>query len=226
MAKLRRSPEKRLHTVSFLEMSEWDEDEALDRIRKYECQIASRPISLESYLAHVSVDGEGTPSPCGIILEDGFGECARDMEGNPLVVIYGNFECASEAAIDQMCFLIHRLQRYIHATQLPYCSYVFDMKPRAGRHAIGKQWELSFLKFISLCPQSFTLYICGAPPSAAKAFGMIPKSVLGNIKISEDYSILDGVVDPSNMLPSWHPSGTFDFDLHKYRQYLSNSFET
>ena len=214
--------QRRMHTVAFLRDVEWDEDEAVSRIRKFVTQIESRTVSLRDYLPFLFVNGD-IPSPCGVVLEDGRGQCARDKQGNPLILIYGNYECAREEAMNQMCCLLRRVQKHTHDTQLPHCTYVFDMKPRMGLHAPGAQMDFAFLKFMSLFPQSFTLYICAAPSSAASTFSMIPSSLLANVKVCGSYDVLHDVIDPVNMLPSWHPNGTFDFDLNKYRAYMEQN---
>ena len=193
----------------------------MERVKKYMAEMKRNPpLNInEDILPFVNVDEEGVPLPCGVLLEDGHGQCARDKRGNPIVLVFGAFECDSASAIRQMLHINERIQKYIDPRQIPEVTYVFDMGPRDGKHSIGNQLNMDFLRFASIFPQSYSLYLCKAPPNMVQAFSLMPPSMRSHIHICADYSALDEVIDKSNMLPRW--GGTFDFDLIKYRMLLS-----
>lgn len=216
---------KRMILAQYLKDVEWDEEEAKTRAQSADRELERRGVvPISKYLEFVSVDADGIPSPCGVLMEDGHGECARDCNGNPTILIYGNFECGTDDAIAQMCYLMHRVQsRYIPANQLPHVTYVFDMKAREGKHTLDTSLDLNFLRFVQLFPQSYDLYICNAPTKAAAVFSLLPPGMKKHIKVSSSCDILDGVIDPQCMLPSWHSKGTFDFDLNRYIAYVNQN---
>ena len=211
--------ERRLQLVVFLRESEWDEDAAVERARKLEKELAAiGPVPLSAVKPFMTVDETGCPSPCGAVLEDNHGNCARDKQGNPIVIVYGNFECTPQQAIQQMAFLNQRVMKYVAETEIPHITYIYDMQPRSGKHdaTASKAWDLQFLRFVNLFPQSFSMYVCGASSAIVSTMNMVHSWLLKNLKASTSYDILDGVVDPTNMLPTWHPQGTFDFKLDEY----------
>ena len=222
-AELKLPDDQRSFFVPFLRECEWDDEAAVRMYRKLQTEITrmGEPDLHKDILAHTDVGDDGVPTPCGVLLEDGRGECARDRQGNPVVLIYGSFECDAATAMRQLKFLNQRMQRYLHPTQISDVTYVFDMAPRQDRHKYGAKMDMDFLRFTSACPQNYKVYVCAAPERAAKAFQMVPSVMLPNIEVCADYSVLDGVIDPECRLPAW--GGTFDFDLRRYREYLQQA---
>ena len=218
MAELAWPSERRMSLVAFMRECEWDEDEVVTRARKLEAALDKvGTVSLADVRPYMSVDADGCPSPCGALLEDGYGNCARDVRGNPVVIIYGNFECSADDAIRQMVFLNQRMQKYIAPTEIPHVTYVFDMQPRAGKHDLSfKAWDMTFLRFVNLFPQSFDMYVCAAPAQMVSTVNMVPTWLRKNLKVSETYDILADVMHPAHMLPSWHAEGAFEFKLDEY----------
>ena len=209
---------RRMSLVAFMREVEWDEDEVVTRARKLDAEVNKiGTIPVADVLPYMSMDDQGRPSPCGVLLEDGHGNCARDKRGNPVVVIYGNFECSAEDAIRQMVFLNQRMQTYLSPSEIPHVTYVFDMQPRVGMHDMkSNAWDLAFLRFVNLFPQSFDMYVCAAPTRVMSTLNMVPSWLMNNLKASASYDILADVMDPAHMLPAWHPHGSFDFTLDAY----------
>ena len=217
---------QRMGVVQMLSEVEWDDEAATTRVRKMDSEIKKLgTITRDDVLPFVGVDDAGVPLPCGVILEDGRGQCARTKRGSPIVLVYGNFECDTQAAIRQMAYLCNRLQAFIDKRELPHVTYVFDMKPREGKHTITTKLDLTFLRFASLYPQSYDVYLCAASPKAAAAFNMIPQTFRAKTHVCANYDVLHDAIDPVNMLPHWHPDGAFDFDLRKYREHLAATFD-
>ena len=215
----------RLGLVPFMRDAEWDEDEVVQRARKLRRELDRLgTVSLDDVLPYLRPGECGRPPPCGVLMEDGHGECARDKRGNPVVVVYGGFECSADDAIRQLVFTNQRIQRYIGSQEIPHVTYVFDMKPRAdlhGFHQLTNNLDVTFFRFASLFPQGFTVYVCAAPPRAAAAMRMLPTWMASNMKVSDSYDVLADVIDPSQMPPAWHTDGRFDFSVAKYVEALT-----
>lgn len=211
----------KMQLVPFLRDVEWDEEAAVERVQKYEAEMKMTPsIDVqEDILPFVNVDKEGVPLPCGVLLEDGRGQCARDKRGNPIVLVFGAFECDSTSAIKQMLHINERVKMCVDPRQILEITYVFDMGPRDGKHSVGNPLNIDFLRFTSIFPQSYSLHLCKASPKVVQAFSLLPPNMRSHIHICTDYSGLGKIIDESNMLPRW--GGTFDFDLLKYRAFLS-----
>lgn len=211
----------RLHLVPFMRDAEWDEDEVVTRARKMRTEVAAHgDIPLAAVLPFMTSAGGGAavPPPCGALMEDvANGRCVRDKAGNPVVVIYGGFECAVEDAIRQMIFINQRMLRYVGPKEVPHVTYVYDMKPREGLHDLSRTTlDMTFMKFVSLFPSGFSMYICNAPSRVVTATKLMPSWLLNNTKVSASYDILAEAMDPPHMLPAWHPDGTLDWTLDAY----------
>lgn len=210
--------------AAYLKHFNWDEEEVISKIKSVRSELEKRDKpSLMHILPFVGADPQGVPRPCGVLLEDGRGGCAKDLQGNPIVLVYGAFECDSEGAILQMNFLNDRIRKYLGEKELPMITYVFDMEPRKNLHNLNMPFNMAFYNYTQLFPQTFNMYICSASPLAIKAFNLLPSGLKANTVVAEDYSILEDKIAPECMLPSWHPDGKFDFDISKYMQYLLNS---
>jgi hypothetical protein len=210
-----------MQLVPFLRDVEWDEESATERFRHYVETVGRLPpVRLAQVLDFIGNDSEGVPLPCGVLLEDGRGQIARDRRGNPVVLVYGTFECDGEAAKRQLLHINQRIQKY--ASQAPqqalHVTYVFDMGPRAGKHSLSRQLDLDFLRFTSVFPQSYSLYVVSAPKGVVQTLSLVPPSMRSRLTLCSDYSALAGVLDSTNMLPRW--GGSFDFDLDRYRAFL------
>ena len=210
--------------AAYLKHFDWDEEEVISKIKSVRVEFEKRDKpSLMHILPFVGADPQGVPRPCGVLLEDGRGGCARDLQGNPIVVVYGAFECDSEGAILQMNFLNDRLVKYIGEKELPMITYVFDMGPRKHLHNLNMPFNMAFYNYTQLFPQTFNMYICAASPLAIKGFNILPSGMKANTVVAEDYSNLVGKIAPESMLPGWHEEGKFDFDISKYMQFLLES---
>ena len=78
--------------------------------------------------------------------------------------------------------------------------------------------------FVRSYPRNYVVHICGVKKAAvANAFAQLVGSDV--IRLSTKYENLEGDLEPSNLLPRWSSQGTFDFDLDKYRYYLTSVAE-
>ena len=222
---LRREDFPNLYLMPFLHDAEWDEDEVVSRVRRLLRELDGiGTVPLADVIGYMRRgDEHDPPPPCGVLLEDGHGGCARDKQGNPLVLVYGTCECTTESAMRQLVFITQRVKRYIGPAEIPHVSYIFDMAPRAGLHDFVRHWNVHFMRFVALFPRSFSLYMVGAPPRTASVLSFIPQWLKARMTISPSYDVLHDAIDVANMLPAWHPEGTFDFELSAYTSYLASS---
>lgn len=215
----------RMVVAAYMVFLEWDEEEVVTKIKALRVEMDSREHpTLGHVLPYIGADPQGVPRPCGLLLEDGRGGCARDVDGNPIVVTYGAFECDSEAAILQMNFLMDRMNRYIYSSEIPAVTYVLDLGPRAKLHNYTTPLNLTFLKYTTLFAQTFKIHICCASSTAQKAIGLLPSGMRSKTTVSGDYSNLAGKISPANMLPSW--GGTYNFEIPKYMEFLLHNMNS
>jgi len=212
--------------AAYLQDCKWNETDAVQRIMAYlqSVKVHGSP-HISHILPYVGVDlVTNRPKPCGVLLENLKGGCARDKKGNPIVVIYGAFECDGDNAIKQMNFLMHRVRRYIASTELPFVTYVFDSAPRAGLHSMDVP-VISFIRHMSNFPQSFRMIVCGAPAAMVSAWNIgkavLPRQTVERTEFCQSYDILKEYIDTDNMLQSW--GGTFSFSISDYMQHLFDS---
>ena len=213
--------EEHMTAVLFLRETEWDEEAAADRMSALRKELSkARPLALAEVRQYLGTEEDGTPKPYGVLLEDGRGQCARDKLGNPLVYITGGFTCDATDAIRQLVFINDRVTRYVHPSELPHVTYVFDMRVREGKHEVGSiNWQ--FLRFLGLFPSGYTVYVVGASDAFVRQTNWIPSSMLPHMRVCKGYEVLHDALPVESMMPTWHARGTLDFDVERYLDYLA-----
>jgi hypothetical protein len=218
------APKYKMVVAAFMREFEFDDATVLEKMGVLVKELERDTPSLRAhYLPYVGLQSDGLPKPCGMLLEDCNGGCARDRNGNPICLCYG-FDGDARLAISQMKYLMHRVTTmYVDANDFPSITYVFDMIPRQGQHQF--QLNLEFMSFCRLFPQQFTFFMCGVSPTVRTAWRAMSRLMpsLDNYKLDNGYGVLAEYMTPENMLPTWHEKGSFDFDLTRYVAFLEAS---
>lgn len=207
----------------------WDEDIAHERMEDLAELMRTTPVPTPSQVCHhYYEDEQGRPSPCLVLLEDGQGGCARARDGSPIVVCFGGLPGDSADMMRQMGFVFARCDRYFADTEMPRVTFVTDLLARKGTHETRAP-DMTVGNFLMKFPLCFRALTCGVEPwmeraaeAAAKASGVLmPAGLQEKYQLSAGYDILEAAIDPSQMLPSWHPQGAFVFHLPAYAAYLT-----
>jgi len=169
-----------------------------------------------------------SPPGCLVLLEDGTGDVARDLEGRPIVVIIGGM---LHGTVDEMMLQIRyvkqRLRQYTQeplawsetcgvvetqartssdkvAFRLPSASdrQIFDVE---RRYVPGSQYS--------------AVHFCGLPRFISASFSLckafLSKEICDRMFLMNSYSHLSKHIDESQRLPHWC-NGTLEFDLDEY----------
>lgn len=218
-------PEQRdkMRLLAYLHDSDWDEDISHDKMEELSELVQGMAVpSVEEVSEFYEMRDSNTPPPCIAILEDGEGDCARDREGSPIIVMFGALEGSGDDMVKQLAFIISRCDRFFADTEMPKVAFVTDLGPRKGLHNMNKG-DMKVGNFMKKFPMSFTSYTCGVETwmddTVKKATALIPEGIFQKYKIDSGYGILEDAFDVGARLPWWN-GGSLNFSMRNYLDIL------
>jgi hypothetical protein len=220
------SPRDRMRLLAYLEDADWDEDIAHEKMEDLQELVAGAPPpSIERVRAFYEADPEGARAPpVAVLLENERGECARAVDGTPIVAAFGTLRGDTQELIDQLGYVFSRVDRHTADTEAPRVTFVTDLAARAGKHHLRGP-DTAVADFLMKFPLAFKSYTCGVEPwmdsVLGKARQWAPSHVVDKYQVSTGFDILDGVVTPANRLPWWGDGGGFELDLPRLVAHLA-----
>jgi hypothetical protein len=223
--------EHRMFVYSLLVTNNWDEgfvDDAMETLLGH----FKQKMSNEHVARYLGYEPCGAPKPCTVLLEDGRGGVARDVNGFPLCVSFGiGPKIDTQTAMSAAAWMSQRVRSFAADSEVPQTTNVVDLLCR--RHLDeGKTIptpDPKCLEMSSLLPNARTkTYVCGATEemrAMLNTMGSVPllKRYVDSFVLCDDYSALRGVVPPEHMLPWWGEGASYDFDIDKYAAYLRSA---
>tara|TARA_B110000046_G_scaffold163292_1_gene178159 strand:+ start:891 stop:1556 length:666 start_codon:yes stop_codon:yes gene_type:complete len=214
---------------ALLASNNWDEERTEDCMETLTTYL-TRPVSNAVVMPFYKQSTDGVLAPCTVLLEDGRGGVARDVQGHPLCCTFGVAPpLTMKEMINVAVWSAHRVARFTGDNELPQTTNIIDMLHRGNRDA-GKSLpmpEAQMIELSALLPNSNTrTYVCGARSEVKAAFDAMSHVPLlrrwcTNFVFCDDYSCLSGVIPLEHMLPWWADGAAFDFNVDAYRQHLA-----
>ena len=210
--------------AGFLKASNWDEDVAIESFQTLQTHISSHAVENATRRAKsigfIGTDPTtGMPNPCVVALEDGSGGIARTKNGYPIIAMFDHMPGEEADWIAQTHLAVERAMTHFGENDVPGIAFVLDLADVTRHEEESSGW--SFLRYVKSYPRNYVVHVCGVPAGKATMANAFAKIVGSDvIQTSIGYEKLVADMDLAHVLPRWDPSGGFDFDFDKCREFL------
>lgn len=165
--------------------------------------------------------GAKHPPGCGVLLENPkTGDCARDLEGNPIVVVIGGFFHGNAHEINQqMHYVLQRASVYSKSCKV---LGIIEVQPRTKQDTscfrfpeAASRSGFDVAKRFYPGSQTGAIHFCGLPRIVTAGFAVCSSFLdLSKLQLKPNFSHLSKYISKENMLKEW--GGTLEFDLNEY----------
>ena len=207
---------------AFLEMHRKDVSATAKAVTTAVAWKRDNPVSILDVSAfYRAPPGAKHPPGCCVLLENPkTGDCARDLEGNPIIVVIGGFFHGNTHEItQQMHYVLQRTTIYSKSCK---AFGVIEVQPRTKQDASCFRFpEAASRSAFDVAKQYFpgsqtgAIHFCGLPRLVTAGFSICsPFLDLSKLQLKPNFNHLEKYISKENMLKEW--GGTLEFDLDEY----------